>query len=281
MSADPSDQRAVWSGRTRPINTYLSLALVSLRQSLTYRRATLMNIGLTFFWVIVLYNLWRAAYAGQSSFAGFTWDDMRTYVVLGFGINALVGWQISSAMMSSIRSGAIALEVVRPWDYCGAQLARASGVAVTEGVISMVLTLVVGIGLVGMHPPASVGHTVLFVVALVLGFVTKSLVIFLVALVMVWTINGVGVMYVQDAVIQVLSGAIVPLALMPDALRRVAEVLPLRGIVSTPATIYLGHTSWSEAFGLIGLQLLWVVVLAVLASLAWRKAFRHVEIQGG
>ena len=80
------------------------------------------------------------------------------------------------------------------------------------------------------------GDAALFIVAVVLGFVTKALVVFLVSLLGFWTQSGVGLMWSQQAVIQVLSGTIVPLALMPTWLRVVAEWLPLRGIVSTPLT---------------------------------------------
>jgi len=270
-----------WVGRTRPINKYVSLATISFRQAINYRAALFVNISLTFLWVIVVYHLWRAAYAGRPLFAGYTWEDMRTYVVLAYGINALVGWRIGSLMMSTIRTGEIAIDMVRPLDYCGSQLARSAGYSVVEGMLGMALTLVVGILFLGIRPPHSAGEAALFILSLLLGFLIKSLLVFCISLIMFWTTNGFGVMLAQEAVIQVLSGALVPIALMPEALRVVASVLPMRGIVATPVNIYLGHSSGTDAALQLGLQALWVVVLAVLASLAWRRAFRRVEIQGG
>jgi ABC-2 type transport system permease protein len=88
-------------------------------------------------------------------------------------------------------------------------------------------------------------------------------------------------MWSQEAVLQILSGTIVPLAFMPGWLRLIAEVLPMRGIVSTPVTLYLGKATGGEAALLIGLQVVWLVALWVLANLAWRKAFTVVDIQGG
>lgn len=280
MSTDLAAPRS-WSGRTRPINKYLSLAMVSLRQAINYRTALFINISLTFLWVIVVYHLWRAAYAGRPLFAGYSWEDMRTYVVLAYGINALVGWRIGSMMMSTIRTGGIAVDMVRPLDYCGSQLARSAGHAVVEGILGMAITLGVGLVFLGIRPPHSAGEAGLFTVSLLLGFLIKSLLVFCLSLIMFWTTNGFGVMLAQEAVVQVLSGALVPIALMPDALRVVASVLPMRGIVATPVNIYLGHTTGVEAAQQLGLQVLWVVVLAVIASIAWRQAFRRVEIQGG
>lgn len=273
--------KITWTGRVRPINKYRSLAQVSLQQAISYRRTTLMNVLVTFVWVFVLYFLWQAAYSGRPAIQGYSWDEMRTYVVLAFGINALVGWRVGILMIGTIRTGEVLRDMVRPLNYCGTQLARAAGFAVVEGILSLILTLFVGLVLLRFQPPASPGAAALFAVSVLLGFVTKALIIFLVSLVTFWTLRGLGVMWSQEAVLQILSGTIVPLAFMPGWLRLVAEVLPMRGIVSTPVTLYLGKAAGGEAALSIGLQLVWLVVLWVLANLAWRKAFTVVDIQGG
>jgi ABC-2 type transport system permease protein len=267
--------------RTRPAPRYLSLARTTLQQAIAYRVTTFFNVGLTFIWVIILYYLWRSAYAGRASIAGLSWDEMRTYVVIAYGINALVGWRTGSAMMQTIRTGDVVFEMVRPLNYCGMQVARAVGFTVVEGLISLVFTLAIGLLFLGIQPPGSIGATLLFVLALSIGFLTKVLIVFLVSLLVFWTLSGTGLMWSQQAIIQILSGTIVPLALMPGWLRVIADVLPLRGIVSTPLQLYLGKATGWAALGLIGLQALWLAGLWVLANLAWRRAFRAVEIQGG
>lgn len=267
--------------RDRPVPKYVSLARTTLQQAIAYRITTFFNVGLTFIWVIILYYLWRAAYAGRASIAGLTWDEMRTYVVIAYGINALVGWRTGTAMMATIRTGDVVFDMVRPLNYCTTQLSRAVGFTAVEGAISMAFTLTIGLLFLHIQPPASVGAGLLFAVALIIGFVTKVLVVFLVSLLTFWTLNGMGLMWSQQAIMQILSGTIVPLALMPGWLQVIAEVLPLRGIVSTPLQLYLGKSSGWDAVGLLGLQVLWLAVLWVVSNLAWRRAFRVVEIQGG
>ncbi|SDT02155.1 ABC transporter permease [Microlunatus soli] len=267
--------------RDKPVWRYLSLARTTLQQAIAYRITTFFNVGLTFIWVIILYYLWRAAYAGRGSIAGLSWDEMRTYVVIAYGLNALVGWRTGTAMMATIRTGDVVFDMVRPLNYCGTQIARALGFTAVEGAISMIFTLVIGLLFLDIRPPSSIGAGLLFAVALIIGFLTKVLVVFGVSLLTFWTLNGMGLMWSQQAIMQILSGTIVPLALMPSWLQVIAGVLPLRGIVSTPLQLYLGKSSGWDAAGLIGLQLVWLVVLWALANLAWRRAFRAVEIQGG
>ena len=260
---------------------YVSIALTSFQQAITYRITTLTNIALTFIWVFIIYYLWKAAFNEKQMIQGFTWDDMRTYVVLAYGINALIGWRISSNMMQTIRTGEILRDLTRPLNYCGSQLSIATGWAIVEGIISLILTIIVGMVFIGIQTPASVSAGLLFVLAVVLGFFTKALIVFSVSLLTFWTLNGVGISWSRDAVINILSGTIIPLTMLPGWLQAVANVAPMRGIVNTPILLYLGKVEGWEAAKLLGLSAAWLVAMIFFANWAWQTAFNRVEIQGG
>lgn len=267
--------------RARPIPKYVSIAQTSFQQAIAYRVTTLFNIALTFIWVFILYALWNEVYAGRSTIEGYTWDDMRTYIVIAYGLNALVGWRIGSIMMYTIRTGEILRDLTRPLNYCGSQLATATGASVVDGILSLLITLLIGLVFLDISPPEDAMAAGMFVVAVLLGYVTKALIVFCVSLLSFWTLNGVGIAWARDAFIAVLSGTLIPIALMPAWLRVVAEISPMRGIVSTPLTLYLGKATGFEAAGLLLLQLSWAAGLWFFANWAWQKAFNNVEIQGG
>ena len=269
------------TARIRPYPKYLSIVQTSFQQAIAYRVTTIFNIALTFIWVFILYYLWAAAFSGRELIGGYSWNEMRTYVVLAFGVNALVGWRVGSQMMGAIRTGEILRDLVRPLNYCGTQLSMAAGFSIVEGIISFVLTLIVGLLFLDMEAPATPLMGLLFFVAVMIGFITKALIVFSVSLLTFWTLNGVGLMWAQQAVIAILSGTLVPIALMPGWLRLLAEVLPMRGIVSTPLTFYLGKADGREIVLLLLLQVFWLAVMWWLANWAWQKAFNVVEIQGG
>lgn len=269
------------SVRITPRPKYVSIALTTFQQAITYRITTLTNIALTFIWVFILYYLWRAAFNENAIIQGFTWDDMRTYVVIAYGLNALIGWRISANMMYTIRTGEILRDLTRPLNYCLNQVSVATGAAMVEGILSLILTLVVGLVFIGIQPPASVAAALLFAVAVLIGFLTKALIVFCVSLLMFWTLNGVGISWSREAVINILSGTIIPLAMMPGWLRVIAEISPMRGIVSTPLMIYLGKSEGTDALLLLALSAGWLVALWLFANWAWQAAFNRVEIQGG
>lgn len=260
---------------------YLAIARMALQQALAHRGTAIFTVLILFLWIAILFSFWSSAYAGRDEIAGFTHRDMRTYILLAYAINALVGWRTARGMMSRIRTGEIVIDMIRPLNYRTTQLATAAGASVVEGAVSFGIAIGLGLLFFDIRPPDGPLAGSVFVVSVVVGFVTKSLVIFLISLLTFWTLQGVGLMWAQQSVIAILSGTLVPLALLPGWIRAVAEVLPLRGIVATPVSIYLGAADGRELVGLLALQLGWLMVLWWLTDKAWIRAFRAVEIQGG
>lgn len=267
--------------RRRPMPRYLSIARIALQQTLAYRGSTLSTVLVIFLWIGILFSFWDSAYEGRDRIADYSLSDMRTYILLAYAINALVGWYVGRAMMNRIRTGEIAIDMIRPLNYRTTQLANAVGNGLVEGAISFGIAIGVGLLFFDIEPPHDALAAVLFVPSVVLGFVTKVLVIFLISLLAFWTLQGVGLMWAQQAVISILSGTLVPLALLPGWIRAIAEILPLRGIVATPVSIYLGTATGFAVLGLIALQVAWLVLLWLLTDKAWLRAFRAVETQGG
>ena len=265
--------------RRRP--RYLAIAATAAQQATAYRIGTLTGIIANAFWIAILYYLWRAAFSQQSRIGAFTWDEMRTYILLAYGINALIGFPVASRMMWTIRTGEIVIDMVRPLNYLRSQLARTTGQAAVEGLCSLALVALLGVLVVGIVPPASPLAAAGFVLAVALGFVTKFLFVFTVSLVCFWTINAVGVNWTQLAIVNVLSGALVPIEFLPGVVRVVAEWSPLRGIAATPLGIYLGQYEGRALAGMLALQAGWLAALWLIADRAWVRAFRAVEIQGG
>jgi ABC-2 type transport system permease protein len=267
--------------RAVPRWPYLSLVLSAAQQALAYRGRIILSTLGNGIWVVAMFYLWRTVYVGGAEVAGFDWLAMRTYLVLSYAVNALLSFGSTARLYGLVRTGEVAQELLRPVDYLGAQLALSLGAALIEGLLSAVLALAVAALAVGIAPPASLTAGLLFLPSIVLGFVIKFLISFLCALLCFWTVNGVGVIWSQTAVVNLFSGALVPLAFFPEGLRALATWLPFQGIIATPLAIYQGHTAGWELAQALGVQLLWIALLWGLARLIWGPATRALDIQGG
>ena len=260
---------------------YVSVFITALQQSMAYRGRTFMTLLANLIWVIMLYYLWQTVYAGTDAIQGFTWAQMRSYILLSYAVNMLLSFYSAGRMMAPVRTGEIAQDLLRPLDYLYSQLAMTLGGAVIEGGLSALVTLLLGTAVFGILPPVSPAAALLFLVSIVLGFLIKFLVTFLTALLCFWTVNSLGLLWAQSAVINLFSGALIPLAFFPGGLRTLTQWLPFQGIVYTPVSIYLGQIQGTAVIQALAVQLGWVAVLWIGARLFWKTAIRALDIQGG
>ena len=89
----------------------------------------------------------------------------------------------------------------------------------------------------------------------------------------IWLID-----YVRGAVVSVLSGVLVPLALLPWNLGAAFDFLPFAATASTPLRIYLGQ---GDPLSLIAAQTAWAVALWPLVLWLWRANREQVVGYGG
>lgn len=99
---------------------------------------------------------------------------------------------------------------------------------------------------------------------------------FLLALTAFWTDRVHAVVGFGSQLIFLFSGTAAPIALLPEAWRRIAEVLPFYGMIGLPAEIAAGTRSG----GALGYQLFWIAVLAGVVWMLWRAGVRRYTAVG-
>ncbi len=267
--------------RVAPRPKYQALAIAAIQRAIAYRGTTLLSLLSGLVWVAMLYYLWRTVYADRPRLGDFDWSQMRTYIVVSYAVSALISFSSAARILSVVRNGDIAMELLRPVDYLLFQLAQSFGSALIEGLLGGVIALLLGFLLLGIAPPVSAPATLLFLLSVGLGFLIKFLITFMVALLCFWTKNGLGLIWAQTAVISLFSGALIPLQLLPGWLRIAALAAPFRGIVYTPVMIYMGAIEGAALWWALSLQLFWVIALWRLTRLMWMPAMRALDLQGG
>lgn len=269
------------TGRIAPRPRYLSIAIAGAQEALAYRGSTLLNLSAGMLSAAATYYIWRAVYADRPSLQGFTWAQMQAYVLVAFVLSSLVSFQSMTAMTANVRTGQVAVDILRPLSYLGSQLARTTGRALVESVLGSCLALLLAVVLLDLSPPASASAAIAFIVAAAAGFVTKFLIHYLVSLLCFLTTNATGLIWTELAVVGILSGAIVPLDFFPSWLVEVLRLLPFQGIVYQPVEIYLGRLEGTPMHLAGCLQLGWIAALLLFAKVVWRPALRRLDVQGG
>jgi ABC-2 type transport system permease protein len=120
-----------------------------------------------------------------------------------------------------------------------------------------------------------------FAVALLGAYLIRSLNQSSLGLITFWT-TRVGPMFeLYIAVELLLSGRLVPMALMPEWVQSLANVLPFQWTFGFPIEALVGNLTPRELLGGLLMQLFWIAVGAVLVRVVWRFAVRRYSAVAG
>ncbi len=186
---------------------------------------------------------------------------------------------IADEIPRRIDEGQVAVDMVRPVGFVGQMLAINFGNAAGRW-LGLVI-VIPGLMLIGSLTLPAIGMLVLFLISFVLGLIVSTLISLLVGLSGFWLINISGMRAMVFLVGNFLAGSMVPLWFMPGPLRILVEWLPFEAITFLPASIYIGKAQGSEVTQALGIQLLWVVLLAATSAWTWHRAQRRLVAQGG
>jgi viologen exporter family transport system permease protein len=261
------------------VRGYRALARATARAALTYRFSLLLGLGAVLVQLVALLAVWHAILA-RAPVNGFTWPQMRAYLLVAFAAGTLVSILGDFRMAFRILDGNVALDLIKPVDYQRARLAESLGGLWIE---LLLIGVVVGVTLAltgGVDTPPGPALA-LFAASMLLLVPLKFLIVYVSTLACFWTQNYIGVQWARLAVINLLSGALIPLVYLPHWLATAAQWSPFAGLTSTPALIFLGRVGVRDGLVLVLVQLIWVLALWFGARLVWRKALRRLTVNGG
>jgi ABC-2 type transport system permease protein len=89
---------------------------------------------------------------------------------------------------------------------------------------------------------------------------------------------------VKECIVLLLSGASIPLAFFPEALRKIVQYLPFRCIYDTPLSVLLQKNGYTWGTGLLSsllLQLGWCIALGLVGAAFWSISLKKITVNGG
>ncbi len=261
---------------------YVELAKKSFQRQVAYRTATLAGLITNLFFGVLRASILIAVYNAQTiSVPNYSVRDAITYTGMTqafIGALAIWGW---FEMIRSIRSGEVASDLARPYDYYNFWLAQDLGRSLFQLFTRGVLGMLVFIVFFGASVPSSVSQWALLAISILLALLLSFSWRFLASAMAFWTTDAVGWMRIASLGILLPTGFMIPLAFMPAWLQTLCYLTPFPGMINTTVDIYLGRATGSRALFLIGLQAGWLIILVMLGRLMASAGRRKLTIQGG
>lgn len=263
---------------------YSSFSKSEIKKYFAYKANIFMGIIGQVIMVIVTYYLWKAIYSSSQDgiMNGFTLNDMVIYIMISFVIGIVTSNDIRYIISSEVRDGSIAMNLIKPINYEKRLIFIGIGQFIFN-FIFLFMPAAIGITIYRINIGLSItsASIILFLLSIVLGTMINIYYSYIFGLLVFKFYSLWGINQIAQAIVMLVSGALIPLSFFPDIIQKLFNFLPFSSIIYTPAMIYLNKLSSNEIIKCLLLQLFWIFVLKVLSRLMWNKVINKLSIQGG
>jgi ABC-2 type transport system permease protein len=266
------------------VRSYYHVFLTGVQSSLVYR----WNVGLRALFSMVhlvfVVTLWTAAFQGNETIGGFSLNQTLTYFITTFYFSFLiVAWSEDYQIAEEIRNGTVNQFLLKPIDYFSYRLSLFLSARFSTGAIAL-LPLLITLPLYDqfLTYPTEGWRIPVLLAAMLQAALLQFLVAYCYGLLAFWFLEIQGFVILSLAIETLLSGQMFPLDLVPAPFDVIVNYLPFAYMMYFPAAIATGRIEgWEQAVSGLCVQGVWVVLLYLLARLAWKRGLlRHTAVGG-
>ena len=260
---------------------FWEIARRSFHRHLTYRTAIIAGLLTNFFFGWLRVSVLLALYDGRSIVEGITVTGLYTYVALTQAIISYIAFFGWADLMNSVYTGKISSDLLKPMHYFRFWLAKDAGRALVALLLRGVLIMLIFSTVFPILVPKSLEQWMALITAVFLSWLVSFSFRFLLNLTAFWTPNARGITRFGYAISWFLSGFLMPLRLFPEWVQTVANWTPFPHMLNTVVEVYLGIIEGEALWQALFMQIVWVVVLFIVAQLVFQKGVRRLVILGG
>ncbi len=269
-------------GRVRSmVRLYATLARTSIMEQFQYRAANYFYmIGMITEPVIYLVVWSTIARQQGGDIDGYTAGTFAAYYIVWTLVRNMnivftpFGWE------ERIREGTLSAQLVRPIHPIHYDLGSFAGYKL----VVIVLWLPIAGALTLIFKPElspSVAQISTFAVAIWGAYLIRSLLLWMLGMITFWTTRVTAIFEVYFALELLLSGRLLPVALMPDWVQDLARYLPFESTFGFPITSLVGPITNAELVEGLLRQLMWIAIGTVGVNLMWRRGVKAYTAVNG
>lgn len=258
---------------------YLRTLLLSL-QSEFISRANLVGwfiVGIIPSLILVL--VWLAILGDKPSINGFTRGDFIIYYVFITFSWYIVGGNFVYPLGHGIKEGLINTTLLKPYDVVLGQGIKEQAWKILSFFVALPPTLLVlYLFRDSIHLNLTFYQVLLLIISLILGGINFALLEAITGITAFWVTEIWPVAQLNEMLLSLFGGRLLPLTLMPASILFIANILPFKYTFYVPVSILLSKSS--DIFFDVSVQLLYLFILLLVYKLVWNLGIKRYEAVG-
>ncbi|WP_268624252.1 ABC transporter permease [Paenibacillus alvei] len=260
---------------------YMAIAKGEFLSRLSYRVGAIFTSLSNILFLLLTYYLWRAIYNNDAVINGMNFNQTILYLTMAstlfYFYRTNIDWKVSLL----INTGDLACYMTKPLNLQLRIMFQAIGLALLNFFTSSLPAILVISLLLKFDFPVS-SYIPYFFIAAILAFLITFNVDYTVGIIAFYTESIWGINAAKEAIVLMLSGALIPLNFFPNSLRFFLEFVPFQAIYHTPMKILTDpEISAASCVRLISIQFLWVFLLFLINKILTAQALKSVKYNGG
>ncbi len=259
---------------------YWAIFQITLVNSLAYPGELIGRSLMIIPFMWVFYQLWKVTYAasGADVINGLSLKDVLWYLMLAETIELGRPPGGARTIAENVKDGSIAYLLNKPYDFVLYQLSTNMGETIFRAAMNALFGGAVILWLIG--PPEQPEGFVIALPAILGAWILHFCVSTMIGLLAFLVEDVSAFMWIYQKLAFLFGGLLVPLDFYPGWLQAIARALPFSSITYGPARLFVTPTL--ELFiNVMTLQIIWILVLALLLTFAYRRGVAYLTVNGG
>lgn len=268
--------------RSAPLRTLRALPTllrIGVAETVAYRAEFLVWI-LTTTQPLIMLGLWTSV-AREAPFGSYSSADFVAYFLASLIVRQLTGNWVAWQMSEEVRSGTMAMRLLRPLHPFFAYAASHAAAIPFRSFIALPVALVLlassGASAVSTEPL----QLVLVVPSIAMAWLITFAILFAIGALAFFLTQTMAIANLYFGLYSLFSGYLMPLELLPPWIHDLARWLPFRFMLSAPVELLTRSLTGEDIAALFAGQLAWTAASLALALGVWRAGVRRFEAVGG
>jgi ABC-2 type transport system permease protein len=267
------------SAPSRTLRALPTLLRIGVAETVAYRAEFLVWI-LTTTQPLIMLGLWTSV-AREAPFAHYSSSDFVAYFLACLIVRQLTGNWVAWQMSEEVRSGAMAMRLLRPLHPFFAYAASHAAAIPFRSLIALPIAVVLLISSGASALSGDPVQLVLLVPSILLAWLITFALMFAIGALAFFLTQTMAIANLYFGLFSLFSGYLMPLDLLPRPLAVAAAWLPFRFMLSAPVELMTRSLDRAQLTVLLGGQLAWTAILLAGALVLWRAGVRRFEAVGG
>ena len=254
------------------IKKYCEVAKINFKGCIIWRFDILANLLLTVTKITFAYILWKAVFGENDVIGGFTFYSMLTYYVTGaFLSGADMSKKISTEICTRVISGTFSKYIIIPVNIQIYFMAQNFGRLIFYLLLNMIsLFTWIFILQISFSFTNNMYYLGTAAVMALLGLIFMTEFQFFIGILSFKFLEISMFRIIVDNIMVFITGAAIPLSLLPEAVTAVMRIFPFYYIIYLPSMLAIGRNGNEALSGLI-IIFAWVLVFFIINNLLYKR----------